>query len=81
MASSNDLVTSTGKANGNHEYLPPAVESAVAYRLVPDLRDGEKIVIGIGLEVTALWTALEIPPDMTIDTCIYTALGFTAPEQ
>ena len=61
------------KVKDTREHLLPAVESMVAYRLVLDPRDGEKIVHGIGLEVTALLTALEIPPDATIDTCIYTA--------
>jgi hypothetical protein len=49
------------KVKDTREHLLPAVESTVVYRLVLDPRDGEKIVHGIGLEVAALLTALEIP--------------------
>lgn len=61
MASSNDPPHGQEKVKDTREHLLPAVESMVVYRLVLDPRDGEKIVHGIGLEVTALLTALEIP--------------------
>jgi hypothetical protein len=61
MASSNDPPHGQEKVKDTCEHLLLAVESMVVYRLVLDPRDSEKVVHGIGLEVTALLTALEIP--------------------
>ena len=75
MASSNGLSHGQEKANDTREHLLPAVESTVAYRLVPDSRDGEKIVHGIGLEVTAFVDSIGDTPNTTIYTYTYTAMA------
>jgi hypothetical protein len=73
MASSSDLSHGQGKVNDTREHMLPAVESTVAYRLILDSRDGEKIVHGIGLEVTAFDDSIGDTPNTTIDTYTYTA--------